>query len=160
MLDHTDRAILALLQANARIANADIARRLGMAPSAILDRIRKLERSGAIQGYFAQLDPVQLGLGLTAFVLVRTEERVGSGAIGLALTRVPEVLEVHHVAGEDCYLVKVRVADTAHLSRLLRERVGRLKGVRNTRTTIVLTTVKESTALPISANPDEAGHVA
>jgi Lrp/AsnC family leucine-responsive transcriptional regulator len=149
MLDATDRAILALLQANARISNADIARRLGMAPSAILDRVRKLERRGIVQGYTARIDPAAVGLGLTAFVLVRTEERIGSAAIGQALARVPEVLEVHHVAGEDCYLVKVRVPDTAGLSRLLRERFGRLKGVRNTRSTIVLSTVKEGMALPL-----------
>jgi Lrp/AsnC family leucine-responsive transcriptional regulator len=154
MLDTTDRAILALLQANARISNADIARRLTMAPSAILDRIRKLERRGIIQGYTARIDPAAVGLGLTAFVLIRTEERVGRGAIGDALARIPEVLEVHHVAGEDCYLVKVRVPDTEGLGRLLRERFGRLKGVRNTRTTIVLTTVKESTALSLDREPE------
>jgi Lrp/AsnC family transcriptional regulator, leucine-responsive regulatory protein len=148
MPDSTDLSILALLQANARISNADIARKLGMAPSATLDRIRKLERSGVIQGYAARIDPAALGLGLTAFILVRTEERVGSGAIGQALARLPEVLELHHVAGEDCYLVKVRVADTEDLSRILRERFGRLKGVRNTRTTIVLSTVKEDGPLP------------
>jgi Lrp/AsnC family leucine-responsive transcriptional regulator len=149
VLDTTDLAILESLQANARTSNADIARRLGMAPSAILDRIRKLEVRGVIQGYTARIDPSAVGLGLTAFILVRTEERVGAGTIGQALARIPEVLEVHHVAGEDCYLVKARVRDTEGLSRLLRERFGRLKGVRNTRSTIVLATVKESQALPL-----------
>lgn len=149
MLHPTDLAILRLLQANARISNADIARQLDMAPSAILDRIRKLEQRGVIQGYSTRIDPAAVGLGLTAFILVRTEERVGSGQIGQALLRIPEVQEVHHVAGEDCYLVKVRVSDTAGLSHLLRDRVGRLKGVRNTRSTIVLDTVKESGDLPL-----------
>jgi len=149
MLDAIDRAILGHLQQNARISNADIARQLDMAPSAILDRIRKLEQKGVIQGYTIRIDPRTVGLGLTAFILVRTEERVGSGAIGEALARLPEVLELHHVAGEDCYLVKVRVADTEALSRLLRDKVGRLKGVRNTRSTIVLATVKEGAPLPL-----------
>lgn len=149
MPDATDLAILQLLQANARTSNADIARRLDMAPSTILDRIRKLEQKGIIQGYTARIAPGAVGLGLTAFILVRTEERVGLGTIGQALARVPEVLEVHHVAGEDCYLVKVRVPDTAALSRLLHERFGRLKGVRNTRSTIVLATVKEGAPLPL-----------
>ncbi len=151
LLDPTDLAILEQLQANARTSNADIARQLDMAPSAILDRIRKLEQKGVIQGYTARIDPREVGLGLTAFILVRTEERVGHGSIGQALARTPEVLEVHHVAGEDCYLVKVRVPDTASLSRLLHDRFGRLKGVRNTRSTIVLSTVKESGALPLAA---------
>ena len=149
MLDATDLAILELLQANARISNADIARKLDMAPSAILDRIRKLEQRGVIQGYITRIDAAAVGLGLTAFILVRTEERVGSGTIGKELARIPEVQELHHVAGEDCYLVKVRVPDTEGLSRLLRERFGRLKGVRNTRSTIVLSTVKETMALPL-----------
>jgi len=159
MLDETDRTILELLQANARISNADIARQLDMAPSAILGRIRKLEQRGVIQGYTARIDPAAVGLGLTAFILVRTEERVGAGTIGQALARIPEVLEVHHVAGEDCYLVKVRVRDTEGLSRLLRERVGRLRAVRNTRSTIVLSTVKESQTLPlVLEEPREVGH--
>jgi Lrp/AsnC family transcriptional regulator, leucine-responsive regulatory protein len=155
VLDPTDRTILSLLQANARISNADIARQVNMAPSAILDRIRKLEQRGVIRGYTTRIDAAAVGLGLTAFILVRTEERVGSGAIGQALARIPEVQELHHVAGEDCYLVKVRVPDTEGLSRLLRERFGRLKGVRSTRSTIVLSTVKESPALPLSV-PEEA----
>ncbi|HXW97048.1 MAG TPA: Lrp/AsnC family transcriptional regulator [Gemmatimonadales bacterium] len=158
MLDTTDLAILRLLQQNARITNADIARQLDMAPSAILDRIRKLEGRGVITGYTARIDPDAVGLGLTAFILVRTEERVGVGAIGQALAKIPEVLEVHHVAGEDCYLVKARVRDTTGLSRLLRERFGRLRGVRNTRSTIVLSTVKESDALPLEVE-ESAAHV-
>ena len=157
MLDAIDRAILGHLQQNARTSNADIARQLDMAPSAILDRIRKLEQKGVIQGYTIRIDPRTVGLGLTAFILVRTEERVGSGAIGEALARLPEVLELHHVAGEDCYLVKVRVADTEALSRLLRDKVGRLKGVRNTRSTIVLSTAKEGGDLPLP-DPEEVAH--
>lgn len=155
MNDAIDARILALLQENARTSNADIARRLDMAPSAILDRVRKLEQRGVIQGYSARIDPHSVGLGLTAFILVRTDERVGSGAIGQALARIPEVLEVHHVAGEDCYLVKVRVRDTGALGELLRSRFGRLKGVRNTRSTIVLDTIKEELTLPITWAPAE-----
>jgi Lrp/AsnC family transcriptional regulator, leucine-responsive regulatory protein len=148
-LDETDLAILRLLQANGRISNAEIARELDMAPSAILDRIRKLEARRTITGYEARLDPHAVGLGLTAFVLVRTDEKIGSGGTGLAIAKIPEVLEVHHVAGEDCYLVKVRVADTDALGTLLREDFGRLKAVRSTRTTIVLATVKDSAQLPL-----------
>lgn len=155
MLHPTDLAILRLLQANARISNADIARQLDMAPSAILDRIRKLEQRGVIQGYSTRIDPSAVGLGLTAFVLVRTEERVGSISIGQGLSKIPEVQEIHHVAGEDCYLVKVRVSDTAALSHLLRDRFGRLKGVRNTRSTIVLDTMKDSSELPLPASEGE-----
>jgi len=151
--DNVDLRILDLLQADARTSNAEIARRVGMAPSAVLERIRKLEKRGIIQGYHARIDPKALGLGLTCFTFVRTEEPVGSVESGQDLAAIPEVLEVHHTAGQDCYLLKVRVADTEHLSRLLK-RFGRVPEVRDTRTTIVLTTVKETLGLPI-AQADE-----
>jgi Lrp/AsnC family leucine-responsive transcriptional regulator len=149
MIDDIDLSILRILQGNARTSNADIAREVGMAPSAILDRIRKLESKGVIRGYEARLDPAQIGLGLVAFIFVRTEERIGAVETGKRLGRIPEVQEVHHVAGEDCYLVKVRVASTDELGRLLREQFGTLESVRNTRTTIVLSTVKESALMPL-----------
>jgi Lrp/AsnC family leucine-responsive transcriptional regulator len=165
MIDRTDQTILQLLQENARISNAEIARRLEMAPSAVLERIRKLEARGVVRGYEASVSPTALGLGLLAFIFVRADEAVGSGEVGHALAAVPELLEVHHIAGEDCYLVKVRVADTDALGRLLRDRVGTIPRVRSTRTTIVLSTVKESSHLPIansatasSADAEEDAH--
>ena len=154
MLDDTDRQIVVLLQADARMANAEIARRLGMAPSAIFDRIRKLEDRGIIAGYEARVNARLLGLGLTAFIFVRGEDGVGDPKTGTLLARIPDVQEVHHVAGEDCYLVKVRVADTDALAALLRERIGAIKSVRSTRTTIALGTVKETYQLPV-AKPEE-----
>jgi Lrp/AsnC family leucine-responsive transcriptional regulator len=149
MLDGIDRTILNILQEDARISNAEIARRLGMAPSAILERIRKLEGRGLVLGYEARLNAEKLGQGLLAFVFVRADERVGSMGAGEELAAIPEVQEVHHIAGEDCYLVKVRVADTATLGRLLRERFGAIGTVHSTRTTIVLSTIKESARLPL-----------
>src|SRR3954468_15079070 len=139
-LDGTDRQILDLLQLEGRMANAEIARRIGMAPSAVFDRIRKLEERGIISGYEARISPRAVGLGLTAFIFVRGEDEVGSGRIGDTLAAIPEALEVHHIAGEDCYLVKVRVADTEALGTLLRERIGSIRTVRSTRTTIALGT--------------------
>lgn len=150
MIDDIDTKILTILQHDARTSNADIARQLGMAPSAIFERIRKLEARGVIAGYTAQLNPRALDLGLLAFVFVRAGERLGqSESTSAQLAAIPEVQEVHHVAGEDCYLVKVRVADTEALSHLLREGFGAIEAIHSTRTTIVLSTVKESAALPL-----------
>ena len=149
MIDEIDVKILTILQTDARIANAEIARRLDMAPSAILERIRKLEAKGVIAGYEARLNPEALGLGLMAFVFVRTDERVGEVSVGELLTRVPEVQEVHHIAGEDCYLARVRTKDTASLGRLLRETFGAIPSVRSTRTTVVLSTAKDMRGLPL-----------
>jgi Lrp/AsnC family transcriptional regulator, leucine-responsive regulatory protein len=147
--DRIDRHILAALQLNARTSNADIARELEMAPSAILERIRKLEQREVIAGYEARITPKAVGLGLTAFLFIRADEPGGSPNTANALAAAPEVHEVHQVAGEDCFLVKLRARDTEDLSRILRERISALPHVRQTRTTIVLLTTKESGLLPL-----------
>jgi Lrp/AsnC family leucine-responsive transcriptional regulator len=148
-LDRRDRAILRLLQGHARMANVEIARRVGLAPSAALERIRRLEQRGLLRGYEARLDAAALGLGVVAFVFVRTREPVRARRIERQMARLSEVLELHHIAGEDCFLVKVRTTDTAALSRLLREKIGAIAGVVATRTTIVLDTQKETGRLPL-----------
>jgi len=149
MIDEMDRRILSLLQQDARLPNAEIARRVGMAPSATLERLRKLEERGVIQGYEVRLDPRKLGLGLTAFIYVRAQDKQGEIETGDRLREHPNVLEVHHIAGEDCYLVKVRATDTEDLGRMLRSDFAGMPGVRSTRTTIVLGTLKESARIPI-----------
>jgi len=153
MFDAIDIEILTILQQNARTPNAEIARRIGMAPSAVLERIRKLEDRGVILGYEARIDPRAIGVGLTAFVFVRASERAGATDTAKRLVRLAEVQEVHHVAGEDCLLAKVRVADTAALGTLLNERIGAIKTVASTRTTVVLGTLKESARLPLPVAP-------
>jgi Lrp/AsnC family leucine-responsive transcriptional regulator len=152
MIDDFDHKILHILQEDARISNAELSRRIGMAPSAVLDRVRRLEERGFILGYEARLSSKALGFGLTAFVFVRTS-LVEASAQTETLSSFPEVLEVHDVAGEDCFLLKVRVRDTEALTRLLRERIAAVPGVTATRTTIVLETAKESNTLPL---PKEA----
>ena len=150
-LDAVDLQLLAMLQENARVSQADMARAVGLAPSAVLERLRKLEARGIIEGFAALLDPRAVDLGQLAFVAVRVS---GSGEqeekAGERFAAVPEVLEVHHVAGEDCYLLKVRTRDAQHLGALLRQRLGRIPGVVSTRTTVVLETVKETARLPLT----------
>jgi Lrp/AsnC family leucine-responsive transcriptional regulator len=148
MINDIDKQILNIIQQDARISNADIARQVGLAPSAVLERMRKLEERGVIRGYSAELDWAQVDFGLTAFVAVRTHECCSETDKFLA--QIPEVLEVHDVAGEDSYLLKVRVKNTEHLSRLLRERLKNVPNVAGTKTTVVLQTIKETTVLPIA----------
>lgn len=147
--DDLDGRILSFLQDNARETQAEIARAVGLAPSAVLERIRKLEGRGVIKGYTALIDPKVLGQAMLAFVAVRSDDGPADDSVAHRLARLPEVLEVHHVAGEDCYLVKVRARDAEQLGILLRTTIGRIPGVRSTRTTIVLETVKETSRLPI-----------
>jgi Lrp/AsnC family leucine-responsive transcriptional regulator len=154
MIDGTDSIILNILQSNARTSNAEIARQVGLAPSAVFERIRKLEERGVIEGYCARIQPKAIGLPLLAFVFVRADDKPGAEQTARRVAEIPEVLEVHHVAGEDCFLAKVRAADTESLGRLLRERLGGIASITSTRTTIVLDTVKESAALPIESAAD------
>ena len=156
-LDPTDLQIVSMLQDNARVPQAEIARTVGLAPSAVLERIRKLEARGVIRTYATLLDPRAVDQRLLAFVAVRTTDRPGEARVGQALAAVPEVLEVHHVAGDDCLLLKVRARDPEHLSQILRERLGHVEGVRSTRTTIVLESIKETSRLPIGAPSPPGG---
>lgn len=142
-LDDIDRGILRALQANARISNAEIAREVGLAPSAVFERIKKMEARGVIRGYETRVDPDAVDLGLLAFIFVRVEERPGVAHAGEVLAHIPGVQEVHHIAGEDCYLVKVRAKDTRALGRLLHEGFSSVPNVISTRTTIVLHTLFE-----------------
>jgi len=150
MIDNIDGKILTFLQNNARISNAEIARKLDLAPSCIHERIRKLEQRGVVTGYRVCVDPRKLGYGVTAFLFVRTDDRVGSLATADLLAEIPEVLEVHHIAGEDCYLVKLRCADNEDLGRLIRERIGVIEAVNSTRTSVVLESIKEDGLLPVN----------
>lgn len=154
ILDESDALILNKLQLNGRISNVEIAREVGLAPSAVLERVRKLEQSGVIRGYTALVDPKVLGHGMLAFVAVRTADQPGEDRIARTLARMPEVLEVHHVAGEDCFLIKLRARDAEHVGELLRKKIGAIPGVHSTRTTIVLGTEKETPVLTVRTIPD------
>lgn len=147
-LDSIDQRILNLLQDNGRISNAEVARALDMAPSAVFERIKKPETRGYVAGYEARLAPKKLDFGLLAFVFVRAEEV--EVTVGAKLAELSAVQEVHQVVGEDCYLVKLRARDTDDLARVLNREIKRIPGIVSTRTTIVLGTLKESARLPLA----------
>lgn len=148
-LDSTDLQILSLLQADARLSNAELARQLGMAPSAMLERVKKLEQNNVIGSYHARIRPEALQLSLLAFVFVKSSEGPGNISVAKQLAKIPEVQELHHIAGEDCYLAKVRARDPQSLIKLMREKFGKIPGLLSTKTTIVLETMKEDNYLPV-----------
>ena len=138
------------------MTQTEIAKAVGLAASAVLERIRKLESRGTITGYAALIDPHVIDHRMLAFVAVRTsavgdEER----EVAARLAAIPEVLEVHYVAGDDCLLLKMRARDAEHIGVLLRGHVAVVPGVRSTRTTIVLGSMKESPRLPIALDEQE-----
>lgn len=148
-LDQIDYQILRIMQANARTNNADIARELGMAPSAILERVKKLEQKNVILKYHAKINPAALDQKLLSFIFIKSNDIIGDQKVGVALAEIPEVLEVHDIAGDDGYLIKVRTSDSTGLVDLMRNSLGKIEGIISTRTTIVLQTVKEEQELVI-----------
>jgi len=150
-MDSIDTQALAVLQGAGRESWAALGEVLGMTGPAAADRVRRLEERGVIRGYTAVVDPQAVGAGLAAFVAV-TLERPRDRASFLALVAaLPEIQECHHVAGDDDFLLKLRCRDTADLERILTHELKGLTGVARTRTTVVLSTVKETLAVPLAA---------
>ena len=154
MIDSVSLKILKILQKKARIPNVEVARQVGMAPSAVLERIRKLEKQGFIDGYEVRLNPKRFAKSLVAFVRVKIKQSGDENKIGEKLSRIAAVQEVHYVAGEDAFLVKVRTANTEDLGRLTRDKIGAIASVRSTQTAIVLSTYKETARIPIEIVSD------
>ena len=148
-LDDIDFQILGLLQPNSYLSNIELSKKLGMAPSAVLERVKKLEQKKIILGYPTRINPEALNLHLLAFIFIKSSEGPGQAAAAKQLAKLPEILELHHIAGEDCYIAKVRTKDPLSLVQFMREKFSKIKGILNTKTTIVLETVKEDNILPI-----------
>jgi Lrp/AsnC family leucine-responsive transcriptional regulator len=149
-LDEKDLEILMQLQPNSTMSNAELSKKLGMAPSAVLERVKKLEQKGIIQGYPTRINPDALKLKLLAFIFVKSSSGPGDISLAKHLADLPEVLELHHIAGEDCYLLKIRAEDPQSLIQLMREKFSKLSGILSTKSIIVLETLKETNYLPIT----------
>ena len=148
-MDSDDYQILDLLQKHGRISHSDLSAQVGLSLPAIAERIKKLEAAGVILGYTALVDAKKLGQGITAFISVQIDDPASYPQFSGALLKVPEVTECHHVVGEFDYLVKVKTRDTTSLESLISDRIRPIDGVGRTRTVIVLSTLKEGTAVPM-----------
>ena len=148
-LDEIDLRILDLLQPDARMSNAALAKELGMAPSAVLERVRKLETKGVIEAYHTQVNPLAIDRKLLAFIFIKDSSPPGDTRLSQHLTNIPEIQELHIIAGEDCLLAKVRTTDAQSLIALMRDKLGKIGTIQSTKTTIVLQTVKEKNLLVI-----------
>lgn len=148
-MDDIDLKALRQLMTQGRITWAELAGILGLSAPAAADRVRALEAQGVITGYAALIDPEAAGCSLLAFVSV-TLERPEHRAPFLEWVRQhDEIQECHHVAGDDDFVLKVRCQHTRHLEHLLSEELKSLPGVVRTRTTIALSTVKETPSIPL-----------
>lgn len=147
-LDTTDRRILRLLSADGRSSYQGVADVVGLSRPAVMERVKRLEESGYITGYGAHLNRVKLGYPVTAFVAVRygNSTYVGDEPRMREMAKHPGVIECHHVAGEDCYILKVVAPDLEGVQEILRT-MSTGQRTFNTRTTIVLSTVFEKPGL-------------
>ena len=153
-IDSTDAKILEALQRDGRASHSAIAEEVGLSQPSVHERIKKLEQRGVIRGYTALLDPEALDLGVLAFISARFN-RYETEEVASALMEVPNVLEVHHVAGEDCLLIKVRCRRTADLEHVL-DRVWKSGAISGSKTTIAFSSYKETTVLPVDGCLPEA----
>jgi len=151
-LDRIDRRILEQLQEDGRLSNQELAERVALSPSPCLRRVRGLERAGIIRGYAALLDPLQVGLGLLAFVTVKLEKRgkMPVDQFTRAVQAWPEVIACFSMTGDMDYLMRVQVEDLEHYSRFIMEKLLKQPAVIDIRTNFVLERIKETTALPLA----------
>jgi len=157
MIDNIDRQIVTLLQTDARLSNAALAEKVGLTTSTVHERVKKLEKRGIIKGYVAVADAEALGKPMTAFIRLTvgadSTDYIESKKSVLTVCRdEPDVLECHAVAGEDCYILKVRAASPGDLENLI-ERIRSNARVSRTTTNIVFSTLKETThVMPVRGN--------
>ncbi|MGZ8320832.1 MAG: Lrp/AsnC family transcriptional regulator [Telluria sp.] len=163
-LDKTDRKILAVLQADGRLSNQDVADRVSLSPSPCLRRIKRLEETGVIRQYVALLEPSKIGLGLLAYVNVRLEKHseVSTSAAGArrptsspptdfaaSVEHWPEVVACYAMTGEMDYLLRVHVEDMEHFSRFMMKTLLSHPAVADVKSSFALQRIKDTTALPI-----------
>ncbi|MCX7645446.1 MAG: Lrp/AsnC family transcriptional regulator [Rhodobacteraceae bacterium] len=150
-LDATDRRILAALQREGRITNAELAERVNLSPSACHRRVQRLEEEGYLTGYVALVDARRLGRPTTVFVEITLQGQADEllDAFEREVRRVPEVLECHLMAGTADYLLKVTARDTEDFARIHRQYLARLPGVAQMHSSFSLRTVLQTTALPV-----------
>ena len=150
-LDATDRRILAALQKEGRITNADLSERVNLSPSACHRRVQRLEEEGYIAGYVALVDARRLGKPTTVFVEITLESQAEEllDAFEREVARVADILECHLMAGSADYLLKIVAEDTEDFARIHRQHLSRLPGVRQMQSSFALREVLKTTALPV-----------
>ena len=149
VINSLDLKVIRRLMTEGRSTWAELGQLLGVSAPAAADRVRRLEEKNVIRGYNAVIDPEALDLGLAAFIAVCLERPEHRAGFLNFVMETPAIQECHHMAGAEDYLLKVRCSGTRDLERLISEDLKAVPGVIKTRTTIVLSTVKESLQLPI-----------
>ncbi len=152
MVDSVDRQLLDALRGNARATYAELARVVGLSAPAVHERVAKLESGGVITGYHAAIAPESLGYAMNALVGVFITDSADTDDLAQSLAALPEVEHCWFVAGEETFVIKVRVPDVAGLERTIRQ-LNAIHGVARTRTTVVLSTKFEDRVQAVEPLP-------
>ncbi len=150
-LDEVDTQLLNLLQEDGRITNAELAKRVGLSPPSVLQRVRALEQNGFILGYTALLDPMKMGYNITVFasVSLSLHQDMSIERFRKAIQDIPEVQECYNVSGEYDFLLKILVVDMHAYELVVREKISRIRGIRQINSSFVFGVTKHTTAIPI-----------
>ena len=153
-MDAVDSSILSCLRRDGRMSNVELAERVNLAPSAVLKRVRRLEKAGILKGFTARIDHEALGLNMNVLISVVTNESAGAIGVGTELAAFPDICDVFDVAGTTSYIVRAVVRDTAGLNDLI-IRMGRIPGVMRTQTTLIMNVLKNELSADIRAEENE-----
>jgi Lrp/AsnC family transcriptional regulator, leucine-responsive regulatory protein len=153
-LDGTDRKILEILQRNSNITNAQLAKEIGLSPAPTLERVNKLETSGVIRSYHAVIDPASVGLGVSTFVMatLKGHNKENINKFITAIKSVDEIIECHHITGSGDFILKIVCGDIASYQQLMLDKVSNIEVVDSLQSMVILSTFKDSKALPIFGN--------
>ena len=149
IIDKTDVAILKILQEDATTSNTKIAKELGMVPSAILERIRKIESKGIIKQYQAVLNAEKIKLPMVVFTNIKVNVSNWSKECEEELLAIENIEEIHEVVGFDSYILKIRVKDMDDLSSILKDKIGAIPEVATTQSTMVIKSLRDRGSLPL-----------
>lgn len=150
-IDDIDRKILEKVQANGRITNTQLSKEIGLSPAPTLERVKKLETSGFIKNYHAELDKGKIGLGVSTFVLVslKGHNKENIKIFTEKIADIPEVIECHHITGSGDFILRVTAKDIVSYQKLMLERVTDIPVVDNLQSMVILSTFKDSKVMPI-----------
>jgi Lrp/AsnC family leucine-responsive transcriptional regulator len=157
LIDHIDLKILYILQNDGRRRLADIADDVDLSAPAVMERVKKLEATGVIRGYQALINDKKVGKDITAFISVSIGNQRDIDRFATQMMRYADILECHHVTGDESFILKVKSANTGSLEKLLGD-IRSIEGVTRTVTKVVLSTAKESQALELNAGLAELAH--
>lgn len=160
MTDQTDKKILEILQEDGRITTNDLAKKIGLTTTPTAERVKRLERSGIIEGYTARINKEKVGKGLTLFCSIKLAVHQMQSIYDFSehIGKIPEILACYNITGEYDYLLQIVVADTGEYEQLLRSKLTRIPGVEQIYTGIVLSVIKEGSNIQLTEVEEGENH--